>query len=130
MFEAEKLIPRGDPDGDMAESDVWGTIGVALIQLNDLEGAADAFQKADFVWADKAYPRPDFDDVYNMAVLAAQLGRGRSRPRPRRRPPPPRRALGPSAPRRMGQIPLRHGRRAVRRAEGRHRLPARASTRS
>ncbi len=58
----------------MAESDVWGTIGVALIQLNDLEGAAQAFNKADFVWADKAYPRPDFDDVYNMAVLAAQLG--------------------------------------------------------
>jgi len=75
MFQAEKLIPRGDPDTDMAESDVWGTIGVALIQLNDLEGAADAFWKADFVWADKAYPRPDFDDVYNMAVLATQLGR-------------------------------------------------------
>ncbi len=75
MFQAEKLIPGGDPDTAMAESDVWGTIGVALIQLNDLEGAADAFWKADFVWADKAYPRPDFDDVYNMAVLATQLGR-------------------------------------------------------
>ena len=74
MFQAEKLIPRGDPDTGMAEADVWGTIGIALIQLNDLEGAADAFDKADFVWADKAYPRPDFDDVYNMAVLAAQLG--------------------------------------------------------
>ena len=76
MFQAEKLIPRGDPDTGMAESDVWGTIGIALIQLNDLEGAAEAFEKADFVWADKAYPRPDFDDVYNMAVLAAQLGQG------------------------------------------------------
>ncbi len=75
MFEAEKLIPRGDPDTGMAESDVWGTIGIALIQLNDLEGAADAFHRADFVWADQAYPRPDFDDVYNMAVLAGQLGR-------------------------------------------------------
>ena len=74
MFQAETLIPRGDPDTGMAESDVWGTIGIALIQLNDLEGAADAFEKADFVWADKSYPRPDFDDVYNMAVLAAQLG--------------------------------------------------------
>jgi len=74
MFEAEPLIQQGDPDADMAESDVWGTIGIALIQLNDLEGAAEAFDKADFVWADKAYPRPDFDDVYNMAVLAAQLG--------------------------------------------------------
>jgi signal transduction histidine kinase/ActR/RegA family two-component response regulator len=74
MFEAESLIVQGDPDAGMAESDVWSTIGVALIQLNDLEGAAQAFNKADFVWADKAYPRPDFDDVYNMAVLAAQLG--------------------------------------------------------
>jgi signal transduction histidine kinase/ActR/RegA family two-component response regulator len=74
MFQAEKLIPRDDPDSGMAEADVWGTIGIALIQLNDLEGAADAFEKADFVWADKAYPRPDFDDVYNMAVLAGQLG--------------------------------------------------------
>jgi signal transduction histidine kinase/ActR/RegA family two-component response regulator len=74
MFQAERLIPQGDPDTGMAESDVWGTIGVALIQLNDLAGAAAAFDKADFVWADKAYPRPDFDDVYNMAVLAAQLG--------------------------------------------------------
>jgi len=74
MFEAEKLIPPGHPDTGMAESDVWGTIGLALIQLDDLEGAADAFDKADFVWANKGYPRPDFDDVYNMAVLAAQLG--------------------------------------------------------
>ena len=74
MFEAEPLIVQGDPDAGMAESDVWGTIGVALIQLTDLEGAAQAFDTADFIWADKAYPRPDFDDVYNMAVLAAQLG--------------------------------------------------------
>ena len=47
---------------------------MALIQLNDLEGSAAAFQKADFEWANKAYPSPDFDDVYNMAYLANQLG--------------------------------------------------------
>jgi signal transduction histidine kinase/CheY-like chemotaxis protein len=75
MFEAESLIPQHDPDTAMAESDIWGTIGIALMQLNDLDGAAAAFQKSDFVWADKAYPRPDFDDVYNMAVLAGQLGK-------------------------------------------------------
>jgi signal transduction histidine kinase/ActR/RegA family two-component response regulator len=74
MFAAEALIKQSDPDTAMAESDVWATIGLALMNLNDLEGAAQAFEKSDFVWADKAYPRPDFDDVYNMAVLAAQLG--------------------------------------------------------
>ena len=67
-------IQPGDLDATIAESEVWGSRGVALIQLNDLEGSADAFQKADFDWATKAYPSPDFDDVYNMAYLAAQLG--------------------------------------------------------
>jgi signal transduction histidine kinase/AmiR/NasT family two-component response regulator len=74
LFQAEALVPAADPDAGAAESDVWGTIGIALIQLNDLEGSAEAFQKADFVYADRSYPRPDFDDVYNMAYLAAQLG--------------------------------------------------------
>jgi hypothetical protein len=58
MFEAEALIPRGDPDTAMAESDIWGTIGISLMQLNDLDGAAAAFEKSDFVWADKTYPGP------------------------------------------------------------------------
>jgi len=74
LFEAEDKIQLGDLDAPIAESEVWGSRGVALIQLNDLEGSADAFQKADFDWANRAYPSPDFDDVYNMAYLAAQLG--------------------------------------------------------
>jgi signal transduction histidine kinase/CheY-like chemotaxis protein len=74
LFEAEDKIQLGDLDAPIAESEVWGSRGVALIQLNDLEGSAAAFQKADFVWANNAYPSPDFDDVYNMAYLATQLG--------------------------------------------------------
>jgi signal transduction histidine kinase/CheY-like chemotaxis protein len=74
LFGAEDQIPSGDPDAPAAESDIWGAIGIALIQLDDLEGSAAAFHKADFEFADKAYPSPDFDDVYNMAYLAAQLG--------------------------------------------------------
>jgi signal transduction histidine kinase/AmiR/NasT family two-component response regulator len=74
LFEAEDQIQAADPDASIAESEVWGSRGVALIQLNDLEGSADAFQKADFDWANKDYPSPDFDDVYNMAYLATQLG--------------------------------------------------------
>ncbi|MEJ0064118.1 MAG: ATP-binding protein [Caulobacteraceae bacterium] len=74
LFEAEDQIKSDDRDAAAAESEVWGATGVALIQLNDLQGSAAAFQKADFEWANKAYPSPDFDDVYNMAYLASQLG--------------------------------------------------------
>ncbi len=74
LFDAEDQIQSGDPDSAAAESEVWSATGVALIQLNDLDGSAAAFQKADFEFANRAYPAPDFDDVYNMAYLAAQLG--------------------------------------------------------
>ena len=67
---------RRSQDAPAAEVDIWGTIGIELIQLNDLEGSAAAFQKADFADADSTYPRPDFDDVYNMTYLAVQLGDG------------------------------------------------------
>jgi signal transduction histidine kinase/AmiR/NasT family two-component response regulator len=76
LFEAEAMVPAGDVDAPTAESDIWETIGIQLIELNDLGGSAAAFQKADFDLADNAYPRPDFDDVYNMAYLAARLGDG------------------------------------------------------
>ena len=75
LFDAEGKIQPGDLDAPIAESEVWGSRGIALMQLDDIEGSADAFQKADFDWANKAYPSPDFDDVYNMAYLATQLGR-------------------------------------------------------
>ncbi|HZZ86961.1 MAG TPA: ATP-binding protein [Caulobacteraceae bacterium] len=75
LFDAEDAIPAGDPDASVAASEVWSATGIALIQLSDLQGSADAFQKADFEFADPTYPRPDFDDVYNLAYLAAQLGK-------------------------------------------------------
>src|SRR5262249_20704443 len=74
LFDAQALIPEHDPDAPAAQSDVWGGIGLELIQLNDLEGSASAFEKADFGMANRAYPQPDFDDVYNMAYMAVQLG--------------------------------------------------------
>jgi len=76
LFEAESLAPPGDVDTPAAESDIWETIGIQLIQLDDLQGSAAAFQKADFDLTEDAYPRPDFDDVYNMAILAVKLGDG------------------------------------------------------
>ena len=77
LSHAEELIPAGDVDGNAAEADIWETIGIALMDLKDLEGSARAFQRADFEFADQAYPRPDFDDVYNMAHVATEIGDAR-----------------------------------------------------
>jgi signal transduction histidine kinase/ActR/RegA family two-component response regulator len=74
LSEAELLIPKGDPGAMDAESDVWGTIGICLEGLDDLEGAARAFGRSDIEFANPAYPRPDFDDVYNLAHMAIDLG--------------------------------------------------------
>ncbi|HLK23596.1 MAG TPA: ATP-binding protein [Caulobacteraceae bacterium] len=74
MYSAEELIPEGDPAANAAETDIWGTIGLGLMSVDDLDGAARAFQRADFQFADPSYPRPDFDDVYNMAHMAIQQG--------------------------------------------------------
>ncbi|HWA60489.1 MAG TPA: hybrid sensor histidine kinase/response regulator, partial [Caulobacteraceae bacterium] len=76
LSQAEDLIPAGDPDAAGAESTIWETIGLALMDLDDLEGSAKAFQRADFEFSEGAYPRPDFDGVYNMAHLAVNLGDG------------------------------------------------------
>jgi signal transduction histidine kinase/ActR/RegA family two-component response regulator len=74
---SEDLIPTGDVDAAAAESDIWETIGLGLMSLKDLEGSAKAFQRADIDLSNAAYPRPDFDDVYNMAHLAILLGDAR-----------------------------------------------------
>jgi signal transduction histidine kinase/AmiR/NasT family two-component response regulator len=74
LFGAETMIVKDDRDALFAESDVWSDIGIALIDMSDLEGSAAAFQKADFVWGDPAYPRPDFDNLYNLAYQAVRLG--------------------------------------------------------
>ena len=77
LFDAQSLVPAHDPDAPAGQFDIWGTIGIQLIQLNDLEGSASAFEKADFGAANRSYPQPDFDDVYNMAYQAVQLGDAR-----------------------------------------------------
>jgi len=74
LSQAEDLIPEGDPAAAAAESDIWETIGLALMQLDDLDGSAQAFERADIEFADAGYPRPDFDGVYNMAHMAVKLG--------------------------------------------------------
>ena len=77
LSEAEALIPAGDAASNAAESTIWEDIGLSLMILDDLGGSAQAFQRADIEFADPAYPRPDFDGVYNMAHMAVKLGDGK-----------------------------------------------------
>ena len=74
MSDAQSLVPEGDPYAGAAKAYIWETIGIALMDLYDLQGSAAAFDKADFQDTDPAYPRPDFDGVYNMAHAAVTLG--------------------------------------------------------
>jgi signal transduction histidine kinase/CheY-like chemotaxis protein len=74
LSETEDTIPRGDTDASAAEADVWDMIGLALMGLHDLDASASAFQRSQFEFADPAYPRPDFDTVYNLGHMAIDLG--------------------------------------------------------
>jgi signal transduction histidine kinase/ActR/RegA family two-component response regulator len=74
LSETEATIPKGDPDASAAEAAVWDMIGLALMGLHDLDAAAGAFQRSQFEFADPAYPRPDFDAVYNFGHMAIDLG--------------------------------------------------------
>ena len=74
LSHAETLIPQGDPDAASAESTIWRAIGLALMNLNDMEGSTRAFERSEFEFADPSYPRPDFDSIYNLGHVAIDLG--------------------------------------------------------
>jgi signal transduction histidine kinase/AmiR/NasT family two-component response regulator len=74
LSHAETLIPQGDPDAASAESAIWRAMGLALMNLNDMEGATRAFERSDIEFADPRYPRPDFDGIYNLGHVAINLG--------------------------------------------------------
>jgi len=76
LSEADTLVPAGDPLANMARSGIWEIEGVALMQIHDLRGSATAFGRTEFEFGTPGYPSPDFDGIYNMASLAAQLGDG------------------------------------------------------
>ncbi|WP_158914451.1 ATP-binding protein [Caulobacter sp. S45] len=58
-----------------ARADIWDTEGLALMKLQDLNGSAIAFGRSQFEFGRPDYPRPDFDSIWNLAGLAAKLGR-------------------------------------------------------
>ncbi|MBC6981206.1 response regulator [Caulobacter sp. 17J80-11] len=71
---ADTLIPAKDRYAATARAGVWEITGLVLMDLSDLQGAADAFRRFEFDSAATGYPRPDFDSVYNLASLAVRLG--------------------------------------------------------
>jgi signal transduction histidine kinase/ActR/RegA family two-component response regulator len=75
LSEADAMIPKDEPYAGAARSGVWEIEGLGLMSLQDLNGAALAFGRAQFEFADPTYPRPDFDPLYNLARLSAELGR-------------------------------------------------------
>jgi len=67
-------IPAVDPYANSARAGIWEVVGIGLMKLNDFEGAASAFGRFEIDYSDPAYPRPDFDSLYNLARLSTQLG--------------------------------------------------------
>jgi signal transduction histidine kinase/ActR/RegA family two-component response regulator len=47
---------------------------MGLKGLNDVEGAAAAFRKFEIDYSNPAYPRPDFDSLYNLTMMAVKVG--------------------------------------------------------
>jgi signal transduction histidine kinase/ActR/RegA family two-component response regulator len=74
LTDADNLAPRNDPATAMARAGVWEIEGLALMKLQDIAGASLAFGRSEFEFAPADYPRPDFDNIYNLASLAPELG--------------------------------------------------------
>ena len=74
LAEAETLVDDHDPMAKTARSRIWESEGLALMELHDLNASADAFGRYQFDYGEPGYPHPDFDDIYNMTELAAELG--------------------------------------------------------
>ncbi len=74
LTEFETRIPPADPFAATARAGIWEVAGIGLMKLNDLGGAARAFHRFEIEFSNPAYPRPDFDSVYNLTRMAVQLG--------------------------------------------------------
>lgn len=74
LADADSLIPANDPYANAAHAGVWEMTAIALRDLNDLQGTVAALARFEFDYSDPAYPRPDFDTLYNISKLAVQVG--------------------------------------------------------
>ena len=73
LNDADHLVINAKSPSDRAE--IWDIEGLALMKLQDLDGSAMAFGRSQFEFGRPGYPRPDFDSVWNLAGLAAKIGR-------------------------------------------------------
>ncbi|HEY1072618.1 hybrid sensor histidine kinase/response regulator [Brevundimonas sp.] len=71
---AEAEIPEDDPFAGTAHAGLWEMTGMGLMKLNDVVGAATAFQRFEIDYSNPDYPRPDFDSLYNLTKMAVQVG--------------------------------------------------------
>ncbi|RZI99576.1 MAG: response regulator [Brevundimonas sp.] len=76
LAQAQAAIPKDDLYAATAYAGIWEVTGMGLKQLNDVTGAADAFRKFEIDYSNPAYPRPDFDSLYNLAMMAVKVGDG------------------------------------------------------
>ncbi|MES2835537.1 MAG: ATP-binding protein [Pseudomonadota bacterium] len=74
LADVDAVIPDADPYAATARAGLWEVTGIGLMKLNDIEGATAAFGRFEIDFSNPAYPRPDFDAVYNLARLSVQLG--------------------------------------------------------
>ncbi|WP_259554590.1 ATP-binding protein [[Roseibacterium] beibuensis] len=74
LTRAQTEIPEDDPFAYTAQAGVWEVAGMGLKDLNDVEGAAAAFRKFEIDYSNPAYPRPDFDSLYNLTMMAVKVG--------------------------------------------------------
>lgn len=74
LTEADAAIPDEAPYADTARAGLWEVTGMGLMKLNDIEGATTAFRRFEIDFSNPAYPRPDFDALYNLTRLSVQVG--------------------------------------------------------
>jgi signal transduction histidine kinase/CheY-like chemotaxis protein len=74
LTDAESNIPLTGAQVDTARAGIWEVVGLGLMQLHDYQGSAAAFNRFEVEYTNPAYPRPDFDSLYNLAKIASQNG--------------------------------------------------------
>jgi two-component system, sensor histidine kinase len=74
LAEMDSRIPDGGPYAGTAHAGLWEMVGMGLMKLNDVAGATAAFGRYEIDYNNPAYPRPDFDSLYNLARLSTQIG--------------------------------------------------------
>jgi len=74
LTDIDAVVPDADPYANAARSGIWEVAGIGLMKLNDFDGSARAFGRFEIDFANPAYPRPDFDSLYNLSRLASRVG--------------------------------------------------------